>query len=181
MVGRIEAGTITAGQDILVLPSGETSVVASIEEFQNSGKSSAIAGESTGITIKDKLFIDRGNVLCEKGDMPKMTKEVLGNLFWMDSEPLKRGDQVSFKCATQDFKCSVSAIHRRMDSSTLEIIQDDAEELLNREVGEIVLSFSDYVIVEDFNKTPELGRFVLEKGYDTAGGGILTHLGEDAA
>jgi sulfate adenylyltransferase subunit 1 (EFTu-like GTPase family) len=86
---------------------------------------------------------------------------------------------VTFKCATQNVKCTVTAIERRMDSSTLEVIEDDATELLNREVGEVRLSFSDFVIVEDFNLTPELGRFVLEKGYDTAGGGIITHLGED--
>ncbi len=107
-----------------------------------------------------------------------MTKEIKGNLFWMDKEPLKTGEHVSFKCSTQEAKCLVKAIQRRMDSSTLEVIEENADALQNREVGEVILSFSDSVIVEDFNKTPELGRFVIEKGYDTAGGGIITHLGE---
>jgi sulfate adenylyltransferase subunit 1 (EFTu-like GTPase family) len=75
-------------------------------------------------------------------------------------------------------RCTIKTIKRRMDSSTLEVIEEDAGTLENREVGEVVLSFSEPVIVEDFNKTPELGRFVIEKDYDTAGGGIITHLGE---
>ena len=178
IVGRIEGGTIKTGQEIFVLPSGESTMTNSVEEFLKEGKTVAVAGESTGITIKDKLFIDRGNVICTKEDKPVMTKEIKANLFWMDREPLRKGDHVSFKCSTQEARCTVAAIHRRMDSSTLEIIEDDAAELLNREVGEVLLSFSDFVIVEDFNTTPELGRFVIEKGYDTAGGGIITHLGD---
>ncbi len=179
IVGRIEGGTLQEGQEIHVLPSGESTVISSVEEYLKEGKSAAVAGESTGITVADKLFIDRGNVICPIDSTPILTKEIKGNLFWMDREPLKKGDHVTFKCATQNVKCTVSAIKRRMDSSTLEVIEDDASELLNREVGEVKLSFSDYIVVEDFNMTPELGRFVIEKGYDTAGGGIITHLGEE--
>lgn len=178
IVGRVEGGTIQKDQEIYVMPSGESTTVTSIEEYLKEGKSAAIAGESTGITVKDKLFIDRGNVLCIKEDRPEITNKIKANLFWMDKEPLKKGDKVGFKCSTQDVKCTVAAIQRRMDSSTLEILEEDAKSLENREVGEVVLSFSTSIIVEDFNKTPELGRFVIEKGYDTAGGGIITHLGE---
>jgi sulfate adenylyltransferase large subunit len=178
IVGRVEGGVINTGQDIYILPSDEITTVSSVEEFLKEDKDFAMAGESTGITIKDKLFVNRGNVICTMDNKPVMTKEIKGNLFWMDKEPLKKGDHVGFKCSTQDMLCTVTAIKRRMDSSTLEVIEDDANELLNREVGEVLLSFTDNVIVEDFNTTPELGRFVIVKGYDTAGGGILTHLGD---
>jgi sulfate adenylyltransferase large subunit len=178
IVGRIEGGKIESGQEIYVLPSGEKTMVNSIEEYLKDAKSSAIAGESTGITINDQLFLDRGNVICMEENQPVMTNEIQGNLFWMDKQPLNKGEHVNFKCSTQEAKCTVKAIQRRMDSSTLEVIEEDAETLQNREVGEVVLSFSSPVIVEDFNKTPELGRFVIEKDYDTAGGGIITHLGE---
>ena len=179
IAGRIESGTIAAGEEILVLPSGESSLVTSVEEFLNDKKTRAVAGESTGITIKDKLFIDRGNVICVKEDKPTMTKQIKGNLFWMDKGPLKNGEHVGFKCSIQETKCKVEAIQRRMDSSTLEVLEENAKGLQNREVGEVVLSVSDDMIFEDLNKTPDLGRFVIEKGYDTAGGGIITHLGEE--
>ncbi|UCF08620.1 MAG: GTP-binding protein [Thermoplasmata archaeon] len=178
IVGRVEGGTVRIGQTIHILPGGEETVVKSIEEYQKEGKSAAVAGESTGITLRDELFIDRGNVICTKEDAPALTKEIKGYLFWMDRAVLAKGEHVTFKCATQGVKCTVSAIKRRMDSSTLEIIEEDAEELHEREVGEVLLSFGSPVIVEDFNKTPELGRFVIERGYDTAGGGIIAHLGE---
>ena len=44
-------------------------------------------------------------------------------------------------------------------------------------MGEVILNFTNRIIVDDFNITPELGRFVIEKNLDTAGGGIITDLG----
>jgi sulfate adenylyltransferase large subunit len=177
IVGRVESGMISAGDAILVLPSGESTVVKSVEGFLGEQKTRAVAGESTGFTIEDQLFLDRGNVVSFKDSRPTMTNEIKGNVFWMEKEPLKKGETVSFKCSTQEALCLVKAIERRMDSSTLEIIEDDAESLENREVGEVVLNFTNPIIVDNFNDTPDLGRFVIEKHYDTAGGGIITDLG----
>ena len=175
--GRVESGSIKTDQEILVLPRGERTVVTSVEEFFNPDKSEAVAGESTGVTLKDKLFVDRGDVICDPDDKPIISREIRVNLFWMDRESLKKGETVTFKCSTQEAMCHIKSIERRMDSSTLEIIENDATTLHNREVGEVVLNFNNPVVVDNFNYTPELGRFVIEKNLDTAGGGIITHLG----
>ncbi len=177
IVGRVEAGTIHVGDRVLVLPSGEKTTIATIEEFMKKNVEKAEAGKSTGITVTDKIFIDRGDVLCEEEKQPSVTKKIRGNLFWMSKEPLKKGETVTFKVATQEVPCIVEEITRRIDSSTLETLEENAEALQNREVGEVVLSFTKEVVVDDFNRTPELGRFVIEKGYDISGGGIITHLG----
>lgn len=177
IAGRIESGSINTGDEILVLPTGEKSVVTSVEEYGNDNKTRAVAGESTGIVVKDKLFIDRGNVISSVSDMPVISNEIKANLFWMAKEPLKKGETVAFKCSTQEAMCLIKKIERRMDSSTLKIIDEDADMLENREVGEVVLNFSNQIIVDNFNDTPELGRFVIEKNMDTAGGGIITDLG----
>jgi len=177
ILGRVEAGTLRRGDEIIVLPSWERTVIQSIEEFMKEGVEEARAGKSIGITLGDKLFVDRGCVLCRTTEkMPTLAREIKGNLFWMSREPLKTGENVVFKLSTQEAPCTVKAIKRRIDSSTLKAIEENAEVLCDREVGEVVLSFDTEVIVEDFNKTPELGRFVIEKHYNISGGGILTGL-----
>ena len=175
--GRVESGIIKAGDEIEVLPTGEKSSVLTVEEFNNDNKTQAVAGESTGITVKDKLFIDRGHVICHVGKRPVVSNEVKANIFWMSKEPLKAGETVIFKLATQEAKCFIKKIEKRIDSSTMELIEEDAGTLENREVGEVILNFTNQIIVDDFNITPELGRFVIEKNLDTAGGGIITDLG----
>jgi len=177
IVGRVEAGTLRRGDEIIVLPSGERTAVQSIEEFMKENVQEAPTGKSIGITLRDKLFVDRSCVLCRIGEkMPTLVREVRGNLFWMSREPLRRGENVVFKLSTQEAPCTVKTIKRRIDSSTLETIEENAEVLCDREVGEVVLSLDKDIIVEDFNKTPELGRFVIERDYNISGGGIVTGL-----
>ena len=177
IVGRIEAGTIRVDQEIYILPHCKTSRVSSIEVFPRSGKLRSVTGESIGMIIEDELLVDRGDVICTKEGRPTMTKEIMGNLFWFENIPLKKGERLLFKCSTQDASCIVKAILKRMDSSTLGVIEENGDLLEEREVGEVILSFDQPIIVDDFNETPELGRFVIERGYNIVGGGIITHQG----
>lgn len=179
VVGRVESGILRRGEKIRVLPSGEETSVQSIEEYLKKDVSKAEAKKSTGITTEDKLFIDRGDVIVsvDDGDFPVVADVVRANLFWMDKIPIKRGESIYFRCATQEVLCEVEKINRTIDSSTLELISEDADEIKNREVADITLKIAKPVVVENFNVIQELGRFVLGRG-DICGGGIITELQE---
>lgn len=177
VVGRVESGILTQGNKIRIFPSGEETTVKSIEEYLKENVKEAEAKRCTGITTEDKLFVDRGDVIvsCDGKSNPKITDEVHANLFWMDKTPLKKGESISFRCATQEVACEVEKILRTIDSSTLEIINEDAEEIRNREVADVILRTARQVVVENFNDIQELGRFVLGRE-DICGGGIITEL-----
>ncbi|KCZ70625.1 sulfate adenylyltransferase, large subunit [Candidatus Methanoperedens nitroreducens] len=172
IVGRVESGVIKKGDKIKILPSGEETRVKSIEEYLKN-VTEAEAGKSIGITTEDKLFIDRGNVVIHNGDMPAVTDRIMANVFWMDRTPFKIGERLMFRCSTQEVSCEVEKINRVINSSTLELIAEDATEIKNREVANIVIRTDKPVVVENFNKIEELGRFVLGRE-DTCAGGIIT-------
>lgn len=176
IVGRVETGVIAAGDHIRVLPSGEETYVESIQEFLKPEVTEAEAGKSTGITTEDKLFIDRGNILIHTDDKtPAVTYTIKANIFWMDTIPYNIGESVTFRCATQEVSCEIEKINRVIDSSTLELIIEDASEIKNREVADVVIRTDKPVVVENFNRIQELGRFVLVRD-DTVAGGIITEL-----
>ncbi|MBU1029974.1 MAG: GTP-binding protein [Nanoarchaeota archaeon] len=176
IAGKIVSGTIKKKDKIVVLPSEEETIVESIEEFGKENIEFAEAGKSTGITTKDKLFIDRGAVIIRKNEeKPLITNKVEAHLFWMDKNPYKKGERLLFKCATQEVMCEIETIKKVVDSSTLQTIKENAEEIKNREVGDIIIKTEKPVVVEDFNKTQELGRFVLQRK-DTCAGGIITRI-----
>jgi len=173
IVGRVEAGTIEEGKKVIFLPNNEKSVVTSVEEFLNESKKKAVFEESTGVTIKDKLFVDRGQVICGEDNLPFVTNKLKANLFWMGKEDFKKCERAIIKCGTQEMRCSLEKIEKKINSSTLEITGNDAESITNREVGEIILALDTKLVVDDFNQTPELGRFVLEKDNNIIAGGII--------
>ena len=171
IVGRVESGIISKGDRIKILPSMEETQVKSIEEFMKH-VTHAEAGKSIGITIEDKLFIDRGDVIVHD-DLPIITNKIKASIFWMSRTPYNKGDTLLFRCAAQEVVCEIESINRVIDSSTLRLIAKDADQIRNREVADIVIKTDKPVVVENFNNIQELGRFVLEK-QDILAGGIIT-------
>lgn len=178
VVGRVESGTVRLGDEIKVLPSGETTKVKSIEEFLKENIAEAGAGKSTGIITEDKLFVDRGNVIVHpNGHMPAVTDTIRANVFWMDKKPFKKGMRILFRCATQEVACKVERINKVIDSSTLGLIGEDVEEIKEREVADVIIRTQKPVVVETFSTMQELGRFVLGTD-DTRAAGIIMELGK---
>ena len=173
IVGRIESGKIKSGDSVVILPSGKELKVKTIEKFLENPES-ASAGESIGITAENIHETKRGDVICGKGRMPKVKNEFTANVFWLSPSRLLRGEKIIMQIATQEVACEISRIEERMDSSTLEILEENADSLEETEVGKVIIKTQKPVVIEDFNDVEELGRFVLIKNQDISAGGIIT-------
>jgi len=172
IVGRIEAGELSNGQEIKILSGGKTTKVKSIEKF-NGNLEKAYAGENIGLTIEDPLFVKRGDVICQSLEELTLTDRFEANLFWMAREELNKEVAVTLKCATQEITVKVERIKKRIDSSTLRTIEENARKLQNLEVGEVIIKTKTPIAIKKFNDLPEMGRFVLIKNENTCAGGII--------
>jgi len=186
IAGRITSGTLQKGDEVVILPSGETTKIKSIQEWESdkenefgrgkySNPDKAEAGKSTAVTLEDQLFSDRGDIICTQETQPKVTDSFKAHIFWLDKKAYKKGERLTLKCATEEVMCEIEEIERVIDSSTLEVLSENAGEVKNREVADIKIKTSKPVVIENFNETPELGRFVFERT-DTCAGGIITEV-----
>lgn len=171
--GRIEAGVLKAQQAIKVLPGGQTTKIKSIEKFP-SQVDAAVAGESIGITTEDPLFLNRGDVVCTPGAEPVITDTFDATMFWMSKQQFNKNNKVTIRCATQETAAKVEKIDKRIDSSTLDVLEENAETLKNLEVGEVTIKTKNPVVLKSFNDVKELGRFVFVEGENICAGGIVT-------
>ncbi len=172
-VGRVEAGKITTGADVKILPTGQTTKVKSIEKFLEDTKE-AVASECIGITTENSVFLYRGNIICTPGSEPHLTDRVKANIFWMSKRPFTKDQKLTLRCATQETTCKIDKIVRKIDSSTLELIGEDANDICNLEVAEVIIKTKKPVAIKDFNDVQEMGRFVLVRDENTCAGGIIT-------
>ena len=171
-VGRVEAGAIHAGQKIKILPQGGVTTVRSIERFLEN-RTSGYAGESIGIVTEDSVFLNRGDVVCALESSPTLTDRFWANVFWMSKETLKKNERITIRCATQKTTAKVESITNRMDPSTLEVLEQDAEALCNLDVARIAVKTKTPLVVTSFNDVRELGRFVFVRDDNTCAGGII--------
>lgn len=175
IVGRVESGVARQGQELVLLPSGDKVKIDSIAAFEEA-KSKAAVGESIGLILKTSVPVKRGDVFIEEANMPKLTDCFKGNMFWMANEPLEVGKPVIFRCATQEVECVAEKIERRIDSSTLEILEKNAKSLKLNEAGVVVLKTTKPIVLENFSFIRELGRFAIERDSVLQGAGIITSL-----
>jgi sulfate adenylyltransferase large subunit len=171
-VGRIESGMLKKDQKIMFAPEENESTVKTIEKMGQE-PTEAKAGDSIGITLNDALFVDRGHVGYAPGEEPKTARNLDVTVFWMSKQALNKDDLLTLQLSTQEITVKIKDIKQRMDSSTLDILEENATQLKNTEVGVLTIESEKPLIYDDFNDIPTMGRFVLVKEHDVVAGGII--------
>lgn len=173
IVGRIESGSVKDGDKLILLPGHREVTIAGIHEYMHE-RHSADTGESAGVSLVEDIEVKRGEMLTATDSLPKETTEVNATVFWMCPRPIKVGERIMFRCNTQDVPCTIATIKKRIDSSTSELLEENANSLSETEVGEVIFKMERPVLVENFLEIPELGRFVLEWAEIIVAGGVVT-------
>ncbi len=173
IAGRVESGVLEKGAKLKILPGGRIATVGSIEQYPAENPARVSAGQCTGINLQEFVSVERGDVLCLPGREPPLGNRFCGNLIWMTPAELSRGESLLMRCATQETSAEIKRIGKRIDSSTLKILEEDADKLKNLEVGEVVIETKKPIVIKPFADVQELGRFVLIKDNAICAGGIF--------
>lgn len=173
IAGRIETGTLRAGDQLVFSPANKTSTVNSIERWNADGDRPAVAGDSIGITLTEQIFVERGYVASHQAETPIETNRFHADLFWIARNPLHVGRLYNIRLATQDLKCQIVSIEQVMDSSTLERIIEKREQLQRNEVGRVTIQTRAPLVLDNYDRIANLGRFVIVDDNTICGGGIV--------
>jgi bifunctional enzyme CysN/CysC len=174
LAGRIESGTLRTGDQLLFSPHNKTARVATIERWGGSSPESARAGESVGITLREHIFIERGHVASHENDAPIESNRVHAKVFWIGPEPMRVGARYRCKLVTQEVECQVAAIGKVLDAATLDSTSAERTELRINEVAEVTLQTRAPLVLDNHDRIPSMGRFVLADGNNLIGGGIIS-------
>ncbi len=171
IAGRVETGTLEVGDEVVFSPANKTSIVNSIERWKADGGDLAIAGDSIGITLREQIFVERGYVGSHQKDAPIETNRFHADLFWIARQPARLSHLYTARLATQEVKCQIASIEEIMNSATLERTSGTAVELARNEVGRVTIHARAPVVLDNHDRVPNLGRFVLvDEGTIVAGG-----------
>ena len=171
LAGRLESGVLGTGREALLLPEGHTVKVEKIRKFEDEVHEAG-AGECLGVVLGDGVEPRRGQILCDlEHPCPSLT-EAHATIFWMSGTALDINRSYTVNLATQKGTVRVKEIRHRMNSSSLEEIAalDGLEET---ETAEVVLSFEEPLLAEQFTDLKELGRFVFEHDQEVVAAGII--------
>ncbi len=174
IAGRIETGRLRVGDELVFSPANKTSVVHSIESWPGAGNGAeAIAGDSIGVTLSEQIFVERGYVASHQAETPIETNRFHADIFWIARQPMQIGRLLNIRLATQDVKCQIVAIERVMDSSSLAAKPGSHSRLERNEVGRVIVQTRAPLVIDNHDRIPHLGRFVLVEEDEICAGGTI--------
>jgi len=172
VAGRIEAGHLGTGDEIVIMPSGKIAKVKSVEGWPDTpvtGRQGA--GRSVGITLDRELFLERGDVIAHINSAPRDTRRLRARIFWLHDAPLKAGASVLVRLGTMEARATIVAIDKAVDPGELASVETAA--IARNHVGEIDISLAKPVAVDPYVENPRTGRLVIEVNGRIAGGGLV--------
>jgi bifunctional enzyme CysN/CysC len=178
VAGRIESGSLAAGDEIVIMPTGKIAKIKSVESWPVTpllGRQGA--GRSVGITLDRELFVERGDVIAHVGQSPSDTRRLRARIFWLHDKPLAAGTTILVRLGTREARAVVVAIDKAVDPGELSSVENSA--IGRNHVGEIDISLAQPIAADAYANNPRLGRLVIEVNGRIAGGGLV--LSVDAA
>ena len=173
VAGTIEAGTVRVGEEVLFLPSGKRSSIASIESFNTPEKLAAQAGEATGFTLATQIYIRPGELMVRPSDpQPEVGTRFRANIFWVGRVPMSPEKEYKLKLGSARATVRLAGILSTLDASDLRLSRTK-QQLDGRDVGECILETTRPIAFDLASVNEATGRFVIVDNYEIAGGGIV--------
>ena len=121
--GRLAGGTLSVGDDIVVLPSGTRTRVAAFED----GEDTAAAPRSIAVVARGRARRRPRRPARRRRGGPGAVRELSATLCWLGDEPARPGARYLVKHTTRFVPAKLEAIEHRLDVTTLE--HEPADEL----------------------------------------------------
>ncbi|MGQ0685327.1 adenylyl-sulfate kinase [Bradyrhizobium sp.] len=172
VAGRIESGSLIAGDEIVIMPAGKIAKIRSVESWPLTpveGRQGA--GRSVGITLDRELFVERGDIIAHAGTSPRDTRRIRARIFWLHDKPLAKGDSILVRLGTREARANVVAIEKAIDPGALS--NDEGKSIARNHVGEIDISLAQAIAADPHDENPRTGRLVIEVNGRIAGGGLV--------
>jgi bifunctional enzyme CysN/CysC len=172
VAGRIESGSLSAGDEIVIMPAGKIARIKSVESWPVTPVAGPRgAGRSVGITLDRELFVERGDVIAHTAAAPRDTRRLRARIFWLHDAPLTTGASILVRLGTKETRATVVAIEKAVDPG--ELLSVETKAIARNHVGEIDIALAQSVAADPHADNPRTGRLVIEVNGRIAGGGLV--------
>ena len=171
--GRIASGTIHKGDRVMVLPSGLTTSVKSIDTLKESPES-AFAPQSVVLALEDDIDISRGDLIVKEDKMPEIGQDIEMMICWLSEKPMFMNGKYAIKHTTSDARCIIKDMPYKININTLEQDEKDKNLGLN-EIARIKIRTTKSLFYDPYRINRITGSIILiDEGTNiTVGAGMI--------
>lgn len=173
VAGTVLAGRVRVGDEVVFLPSGKKSHVKTVEAFNRPPQSAADAGQATGFTLTEQIYVMRGELAVRTGETsPHVSTRFKASIFWLGHEAFAPGKSYLLKLGSARVPVRLEEVHRVLDASTLDV-SSEHQRVGRHEVADCTLVTAKSFAFDASTLLGPTSRFVLVDRYRIAGGGVI--------
>lgn len=171
--GKIASGIFKPGDSVIVLPSGFTTTIKTIESPQGE-IDEGFPPMSVVMQLQDDLDISRGDMLVRSHNIPFISQDLDCMVCWMNTKPLNPGTRYIVRHTTREIKGIVKEIQYKIDINTLHRIPEVPSLGLN-EIGRITIRTAQPLFFDSYQHNRTTGSIILidETTNETVGAGMI--------
>jgi sulfate adenylyltransferase subunit 1 len=155
--GRVATGSVQPGDEVTVLPSGQTAKVAQVLDHVRRPTEIG-ARHSAGIILDREVDVSRGDWLLAPGAFAP-SRDIRATVAWLDDEPLVAGRVYWALHGHRWVKAKVRRIVHKLDVNTL--AEQDADHLEPNGIGHVELALQEPLATLPYARSRSLGALVL--------------------
>ncbi len=156
--GTVASGILRKGNDVVALPSGRRTRVASITTFDGEIEE-AFPPMAVTVTLEDEVDISRGDMIVHPNNRPHVAQDFEAVVVWMNDEPLKLEGAYLVKSTTNLVPATVTGLRYRFDINSLHRIEADT--LHANEIGRVQLSTHRQICFDPYSRNRSTGCFII--------------------
>lgn len=176
--GQIESGSISVGDEVTSLPSGERARVKGIL-MTDETVDSAYRGQPVTISLDREVDVSRGCVLVKNTNLAAY-KKLTVSLLWMDDEPLVVGKDYLIKLGTKTIAGVLTKVDYAIDVNTGDHLEVETVNKNGIAVCELLLT--EAIVADTFSHHKTMGELIMiDRVTDmTSACGVVESLSEKA-
>lgn len=173
VAGTIETGSLSLDDEVVFYPSGKHARVKTIEAFGEAPPTQASAGEATGFTLTEQIYVTRGELAARAGEPPPhVTTRLKASVIWLGKTPLVTNKDYLLKLGTVRTPMHIEEVHAVMNASDLSDVGRRGR-VERHEVAECTLCCQRAIAFDLHDQLSATGRFVIVDDAEIRGGGIV--------
>lgn len=171
--GRVSGGIFKKGDQVMVLPSGYTSRIASVE-LNGEALEEAFSPMSIVMTLEDDIDISRGDMIVRPGNQPRVEQDLDIMMCWLNNKPMNPGGKYAIKHTTNESRAMVKEVVYKVNINTLQREEGDKEIRMN-DIARIKLRTTKPLMMDSYRKNRITGSVILidEGTNETVAAGMI--------
>lgn len=171
--GRVAGGIFRVGEEALVLPSGFTSKIKTIE-FGETQLKEAFAPMSVTITLEDDIDISRGDIIAKPTNRPESNQDIELMLCWMNQRPANLNSKFYLRHTSRETKAVLKEITYKLDIGSSKRVEG-VDQLIMNDIARVRLRTAQPLEFDSYRKNRITGSLILvdENTNETVAAGMI--------